>query len=644
MKGMKNRVMAFVLAFIMIIANVMTVAATEGADTEKYVNVGVDAYGGTFSKMYWDQGQWMSEGEVSDAWYHLNVADGSLREANLWKMEQDPVKQGATFEGWAKFYYRDTNGDEIFERVFEAKSSAASYYTTDEMFDAAIPEEDVTYAAKWSDVAISDYYKEYNLDVYEYGENCLFKYLDSEWIEGKEEPVWNEMAHGGFSLSAIAGFSIQSQIEHSFQIKEDPTRPGATFEGWARFKEENGVYTFMPQSSKDPYFTTEEMMNSTMPGYHVHFSPKWSDIDIEDYHPIYFQTVLDANGGKVSFSYSGKGDEDEVRVDEFESKIHMASQTARKSLKQLLEENEGKINGINKPGEILKDWTLYQAETVVHAFYEEGETVVASTENRKVIPFDTFTDGDGTKVNVYLIVEGYKLIANNVSTEKILNDYKGANYYAVANWEKSIELVENKEVTATLQKELEDIIAKKDTVKESVISKETLYNVEMASQAGKEIKPELVVYPVQESMIDTKEKTSIVTEVTKELGKDAKIQYLDIQVMLKADDEKLGNIHELTKEIEITIAIPENMKAEGGKYVVLRNHNGKVDVLDVKRNADGTVTFKTDRFSTYALAYVQEAVVVSPKTGDTSAIVGYAALCVMALAVVVWKKKEFLVK
>ena len=37
MKGMQNRVMAFVLAFIMIIANVMTVAATEGADAEKYV-------------------------------------------------------------------------------------------------------------------------------------------------------------------------------------------------------------------------------------------------------------------------------------------------------------------------------------------------------------------------------------------------------------------------------------------------------------------------------------------------------------------------------------------------------------------------------------------------------------------------------
>ena len=297
-------------------------------------------------------------------------------------------------------------------------------------------------------------------------------------------------------------------------------------------------------------------------------------------------------------------------------------------------------------------------------FCEEGDTVPKTTENQIVILYETVTWEEGTSY-VYLVLEGCKKVADNVSTEKIINDYKGANYYAVANWGKSVALVENKEVIQQLSKETESIISKiesNDTSLDKVVSKQTIDKVKLAIRAGQTIKTELAVYPVQETLVDAKEKTSIESEVSKELGKDTKIQYLDIQVMLKADEQKLGNILTLKDAIKITIAIPDDMKAEGGKYVVLRNHDGKVDVLNTTLNSDGTVTFETDKFSTYALAYVPEAaqtaqaapaptsktpadtVPAAPKTGDSSAISLYLVLCILALAVVVGKRKEFLEK
>ena len=144
---------------------------------------------------------------------------------------------------------------------------------------------------------------------------------------------------------------------------------------------------------------------------------------------------------------------------------------------------------------------------------------------------------------MYLVLEGCKKVADNVSTEKIINDYKGANYYAVANWEKSVALVEDKQVTESLTNEGKDIVAKikelkaDDTSLDAVVSKQTVKNVQEALAANLTIKTELAVYPVQETLVDAKEKTSIESEVSKELGKDTKIQYLDIQVMLKADEQ-----------------------------------------------------------------------------------------------------------
>ena len=80
--------------------------------------------------------------------------------------------------------------------------------------------------------------------------------------------------------------------------------------------------------------------------------------------------------------------------------------------------------------------------------------------------------------------------------------------------------------------------------------------------------------------------------------------------------EELGTVNKLATPIKVTVAIPENLKAENVKYVVIRDHNGVVTKLPTTVNANGTITFETDMFSTYALA-VADADATAPKTGDT---------------------------
>ena len=119
---------------------------------------------------------------------------------------------------------------------------------------------------------------------------------------------------------------------------------------------------------------------------------------------------------------------------------------------------------------------------------------------------------------------------------------------------------------------------------------------------------------------------------------------------------------------------------EGRTFYVIRVHDGKAEKLDTVENEDGTLTFKTDKFSTYALAYEDaqestttpiqpgqpqddikgETVVTpdnnqqvtntqntqetakEPKTGDTSNIALYGAMALISLGLVgaiVLKKK-----
>jgi len=170
-----------------------------------------------------------------------------------------------------------------------------------------------------------------------------------------------------------------------------------------------------------------------------------------------------------------------------------------------------------------------------------------------------------------------------------------------------------------------------DELEEGVVSEETLEKVQEAIENDEEIITELIIENMKDVEVDESAK-ELVEEAVKELVKDTVstiAQYLDIKVVLKTEEsgEELGTLNKLSEEITLTFEIPAEWKKEGRKFHVIRVHEGKTDVLDVWENEDGTVSFKTDRFSTYALAYtdvvenenpIPTPPVTPPGTGDSN--------------------------
>lgn len=83
---------------------------------------------------------------------------------------------------------------------------------------------------------------------------------------------------------------------------------------------------------------------------------------------------------------------------------------------------------------------------------------------------------------------------------------------------------------------------------------------------------------------------------------------ITITVTNKDNNEKVGDITELTNEIEMTVMLSEKLRdvPEGytRKYYITREHDSKIEILnaDLTDNKLG-LKFKTDKFSTYAIAY-----------------------------------------
>lgn len=113
-------------------------------------------------------------------------------------------------------------------------------------------------------------------------------------------------------------------------------------------------------------------------------------------------------------------------------------------------------------------------------------------------------------------------------------------------------------------------------------------------------------------------------KVTNLVSNNTILGYYDIQVVVKVDDKVVGNITKLTNDIEVTISVPSSVSSpERGverEYQVVRVHNGVAEFLDTKQNNDGTITFVTDSFSTYALTYKEEVMNVTDEIGLQKAL------------------------
>lgn len=122
-------------------------------------------------------------------------------------------------------------------------------------------------------------------------------------------------------------------------------------------------------------------------------------------------------------------------------------------------------------------------------------------------------------------------------------------------------------------------------------------------------------------------------------------EFLDLTYEIKKNNEAWTKLSELQNEIEITIAVPDELKGKN-VYYILRNHDGVCDMLMDLDDDPDTITFRTDRFSTYAIVYEEEPQVQeSVETGDNGMVnaLAYMLMACLALASmgIILKKKSY---
>lgn len=94
--------------------------------------------------------------------------------------------------------------------------------------------------------------------------------------------------------------------------------------------------------------------------------------------------------------------------------------------------------------------------------------------------------------------------------------------------------------------------------------------------------------------------------------------FFDLSIVFKAEGETLGHITELAKPMTFTVAIPSDLIQADRTFFIVRIHDGVAERLDTVMNQDNTLTFQSDKFSTYALGYVDKGSGETPGTGDGS--------------------------
>lgn len=123
-----------------------------------------------------------------------------------------------------------------------------------------------------------------------------------------------------------------------------------------------------------------------------------------------------------------------------------------------------------------------------------------------------------------------------------------------------------------------------------------------------EIKNTIEISELNENSINETDLTLIKTAIANKYNIAG---YYNIDLFRTINDSlKIEQLNTSNKILKATINIPNNLPklADGysRKYYIVRLHDNKVDILDTVVNDDNTLTFETDKFSTYSLVYKDE--------------------------------------
>ena len=116
-------------------------------------------------------------------------------------------------------------------------------------------------------------------------------------------------------------------------------------------------------------------------------------------------------------------------------------------------------------------------------------------------------------------------------------------------------------------------------------------------------------------------------------------QYLNIELLKLINGQPVGKITRLNTPISVTIEIPQELRAANRMFAVVRVHDGAAEIL-VDQDADpNTITILTDRFSTYAIVY-QDNANTADKNQATGVVLVIAPFIAAAAGVVISKRRK----
>lgn len=250
------------------------------ADTRTYVNVFFDGNGGTFT---FDKNGYVQNGCEG---YGNNYPAGSTvatEEPNLTFTNPVYWNSNRAFTGWMaceRVQHTDANGN---VRTVIEQIAGTGIMTTAEAFAFTIPNTELIFRAQY---AGND--DDYNSQVYINGYGAPFTFEEYYWQNNQQQSAIRSTEGWGRYLRED-GTSIATQCKDNFVFKDEPSKSGATFEGWMEFKVETKInklgneyedYTLVSQT----LLTTNDMLNRAVPSYDVAYVAKWSDMDFDDYY------------------------------------------------------------------------------------------------------------------------------------------------------------------------------------------------------------------------------------------------------------------------------------------------------------------------------------------------------------------------
>lgn len=213
---------------------------------------------------------------------------------------------------------------------------------------------------------------------------------------------------------------------------------------------------------------------------------------------------------------------------------------------------------------------------------------IDGTKSYKKIPaaYDSMTGKISFDTNKF---STYAIVKENAITYTIDNDPKNSCNAILSDAGNLAEQIFTPE-------EIQTIKSSGDSVKFSLMVKD------VTTDAG---------YPLEKNQIDSNK------------GDKNIAFYFDIELKKTIGSMPEQSITTTNQEIKITLKLPGELVNTDNKvtrdYYIARYHSGEVTWIPCEYNADtGTISFKTDKFSVYALGYHDHAVVSGSTTGSNN--------------------------